>query len=125
MSVRPSADLVNVGTEFVPAGVPAETADVLIADVPVNVGAVTEPAGVPVFAPPVPSRVPKSGSPELNETGIRPAPNATHVPNPRSVEGFVATADMKIEPTGQQAETLPACPAFPCGPCGPVDPVVP
>jgi hypothetical protein len=35
--------------------------------------------------------------------GIRPVPYATHVPNPKSVAGLVATVLMYIDPTGYAA----------------------
>jgi len=43
------ADPVNVGALFVPAGVPADTADVFWLAVPVKVGAATVPVGVPAL----------------------------------------------------------------------------
>jgi hypothetical protein len=67
-------------------------------------------SSVTVLAPPVSPSASNSTCPASRPTSIRPEPNADHVPKPSRVEGFVETAEMKMEPTGQQAETLPGGP---------------
>jgi hypothetical protein len=91
---------VNVGVDTVPAGVPPDT-DEDVFEFPVNVGVELLPAEATVLAPPVSPTTSKSVSPVSIPTSVLPAPIWDQLPNPKRVAGEVDTPDRNIDPIGQ------------------------